>query len=153
MKTFGKYKFGEWMRDLTSLANPIILLLLPLCFLRWTPEYKMLLIALFINELVGSLIKFFFHKPRPDGQKYSNALEKIDAGSFPSLHSSRIAVVYLTLAYLAPNIGFRLLFLAVIIVVGYSRIFLKKHFLADVIGGYFFGGMVFLGLWWWMAFG
>ena len=150
MKTFGKYKFGEWMRDLTSLANPIILLLVPLCFLRWTSEYQMLLIALFVNELAGSLIKLFFHKPRPDGQKYSNALEKIDAGSFPSLHSSRIAVVYLTLAYLASNIGFRLLFLAVIFVVGYSRIFLKKHYLADVMGGYFFGGLVFLGLWWMM---
>ncbi len=143
---FGKYKFGEWMRDLTSLANPIILLLVPLCFLRWTPEYKMLLIALFINELAGSLIKLLFHKPRPDGQKYSNALEKIDAGSFPSLHSSRIALVYLTLAYLAPNLAFRLLFLGVIIVVGYSRIFLKKHYLTDVIGGYLFGGLVFLGL-------
>jgi len=38
----------------------------------------------------------------------------------------------------------------VIIVVGYSRIFLKKHFLTDVIGGYIFGGLVFLGLWWWL---
>ncbi len=140
---FGQYKFGEWMRDLTSLANPIVLLLVPLCFLRWTHNFQVLFIALALNELLGSLIKFFFHKPRPDGQKYNTALEKIDAGSFPSLHSSRIAVVYLTLAFLAPNLWFRLLFLAVILVVGYSRIFLKKHFLTDVIGGYVFGAIIF----------
>jgi len=144
MNDFKKYKFGEWMRDLTSLANPIVLLLVPFCFLRWTTEFKILLLALAANEILGSLIKLFFHKPRPDGQKYTNALEKIDAGSFPSLHSSRIAVVYLTLAYLAPDVWFRLLFVAVIFVVGYSRIFLKKHFLTDVLGGYTFGAIVFL---------
>jgi len=138
------------MRDLTSLANPVILLLVPLCFLRWTDEFKMLLIALTINELLGSLIKLLFHKPRPDGQQYTNALEKIDAGSFPSLHSSRIAVVYLTLAYLAPDWWLSLLFVAVIFVVGYSRIFLKKHFLSDVLGGYAFGGLIFLALRYWL---
>lgn len=140
---FLQYKFGEWMRDLTSLANPIIMLLIPLCFLRWTDNFKILLLGLLVNEAVGSLIKLLFHKPRPDGQKFTNAMEKIDAGSFPSLHTSRIVVVYLTLAYLSPDWWFRALFLLVILVVGYSRVFLKKHFPADVAGGLVFGGLVF----------
>ncbi len=140
---FGKYKFGEWMRDLTSLANPIILILVPLCFLRLTPAFYVLLIGLAVNEIVGSLIKLLFHKPRPDGQKYGGALEKIDAGSFPSLHAARITVVYATLAWLSPNVFFTVLFIVVILTVGYSRTFLKRHFWADVLGGYALGGIIF----------
>ncbi len=148
-ESFWAYKLREWMRDLTSLANPLILLFVPCCFLRPGKVYLVLLLALAVNEVLGSLIKLFFHKPRPTGQKYGNALEKIDAGSFPSLHSSRIAVVYLTLAAHSEMLGFQLLFLSVILVVGLSRVFLKKHFPVDVLGGYVFGALVFAGFYWW----
>lgn len=143
-ESFWKYKLADWMRDLTSLANPLILVFVPFCFLGPGKPYYYLLLALLINEVVGSLIKLFFHKPRPTGQEYSNAIEKIDAGSFPSLHSSRITVVYLTLFWHSDLLVFQILFLLVIPIVGLSRIFLKKHYLTDVLGGLFFGSLVFL---------
>lgn len=144
-ESFWSYKLGEWMRDFTSLANPLILVFVPFVFLGPTKPYWILLIALAVNETLGSLIKYLFHKPRPTGQKYSNALEKIDAGSFPSLHSSRIAVVYLSLFWHAELLVFKVLFLIVIGVVGGSRVFLRKHYWADVAGGLFFGILIFLG--------
>jgi len=143
-ESFWSYKLREWMRDFTSLANPLILVFVPFVFLGPSKPYWVLLIALAINETLGSLIKYLFHKPRPTGQKYSNALEKIDAGSFPSLHSSRIAVVYLTLFWHAELLVFNVLFLLVIVIVGCSRVFLRKHYWSDVAGGMFFGVLVFL---------
>lgn len=138
-ENFWKYKFNDWSRDITSLASPLILLFVPFIFIGPNKVFYTLLIALAINEALGSLIKILFPKTRPNGQKYSNLIEKIDAGSFPSLHSSRIALVYLSMFSFAENPIMEVLFLLVILGVVLSRINLKKHFLSDVIGGLVIG--------------
>lgn len=141
-ESFWKYKFNDWARDITSLANPLILLFVPFIFIGPQQVFYTLLIALAINEVLGSLIKIIFPKTRPNGQKYSNIIEKIDAGSFPSLHSSRIALVYLTVFSYAENPLMKTLFLVVILGVVLSRINLKKHFISDVIGGLVIGTVI-----------
>jgi len=146
-QSFWKYKFNDWSRDFTSLANPIILIFIPYIFLfrgNTKKYFYTLLLFLLINEILGSLIKIVFPKTRPNGQKYSNLLEKIDAGSFPSLHSSRITLVYLTMFYATSFLPFKIIFLAIIPIVMLSRINLKKHFITDIIGGFVIGII----LWW-----
>ncbi len=138
-ENFWKYKLNDWSRDITSLASPLILLFVPFIFIGPNKVFYTLLIALVINEALGSFIKIFFPKTRPNGQKYNNLVEKIDAGSFPSLHSSRIALVYLSMFSFAENPIMKVLFLLVILGVVLSRINLKKHFLSDVIGGLIIG--------------
>ena len=141
-----KTKTAEYIHDFTALGNPFLLLLVSLMALYNHPEFTRLfpplLVGFFVNEMVCSGIKYFWHKPRPNGQEYANRLEKIDAGSFPSIHASRISFVYCSLGLTAYETGaawMLLVCLAVIITVGYSRIFLKKHFLVDVLAGYGFG--------------
>ncbi|MFT4645023.1 MAG: membrane-associated phospholipid phosphatase [Planctomycetota bacterium] len=146
--SFFKYKFNDWSRDFTSLANPIILIVIPFIFLFEKNEkgFYILLIALAINEIFGSLIKIIFPKTRPNGQQYNNLLEKIDAGSFPSLHSSRITIVYLTLFTFANLLLFKGIFISIIPIVMLSRINLKKHFITDIIGGFVIGLII-----WWIS--
>jgi len=146
-------KYAEYIRDFTAIGNPFLLLLVTVATLSSHPKflsYFIILIAGFlVNEIVCSGIKLFWHKPRPNGQEFSNKFEKIDAGSFPSIHSSRISFVYLSLGYIhyvANNIILLPVFLTVIVVVGYSRIFLKKHFFVDVMAGYFFGTLMFFAI-------
>lgn len=141
-ESFWKYKFNDWARDITSLASPLILLFVPFIFMGPSNSFYTLLIALAINEVLGSLIKIIFPKTRPNGQKYSNLIEKIDAGSFPSLHSSRITLVYLSMFSFADNTVMKVLFLLVILGVILSRINLKKHFITDVIGGFVIGVVI-----------
>ena len=146
--SFFKSKFNDWSRDFTSLANPLILIFVPFIFLfvNNSKAFYTLLIALAVNELIGSFIKIVFPKTRPNGQKYNTLLEKIDAGSFPSLHSSRITLVYLTLFSVATIISLKIVFLAIIPIVMLSRINLKKHFYTDIIGGFFIGSFI-----WWVS--
>lgn len=144
--TFLSYKLMDWARDITSLGNPFILLFIPFIFLGLGKPFYILLVALAINEIIGSFIKIIFPKTRPNGQKYSNIIEKIDAGSFPSLHSSRMAVVYLTMFSNAENFIMQVLFILVILMVMLSRVALKKHFFIDIIGGFIIGLII-----WWMS--
>jgi membrane-associated phospholipid phosphatase len=144
-------KFAEYIRDFTAIGNPFLLLLVSLSALSMLPGFERnfgcLVFGFFINEIVCSGIKFFWHKPRPNGQKFENGFEKIDAGSFPSIHASRMAFVYFSLSYLHYQQEHYLMvpvFLTVILIVGYSRTFLKKHFWLDVFAGFGFGFLFFL---------
>jgi len=146
-KSFWSYKLNDWFRDFTSLANPILLVFVPFIFLGNTKIFRYLLFALLINEIFCSLIKILFPKKRPTGQTYKNLIEKIDAGSFPSIHASRITIVYLTLFSNTESLAIKIAFLSVIILVFFSRVKLKKHFWIDVLGGFVIGGLI------WYLFG
>lgn len=144
--SFLSYKLLDWARDITSLGNPFILLFVPFIFLGFGKTFWILLGALAINEIIGSLIKIVFPKTRPNGQEYTNIIEKIDAGSFPSLHSSRITVVYLTMFSNAEILVMQALFIFIILMVMLSRVALKKHFFTDIIGGFVIGLII-----WWVS--
>jgi undecaprenyl-diphosphatase len=144
-----KRKYAEYIQDFTALGNPFLLLLVAFAALQgisFAPHWQLwaALIGGFLsNEIICSGIKYFWHKPRPNGQKFDNALDKIDAGSFPSIHAARISFVYSSLAYLhflqSAQWYFAIVAVVVVAVVGYSRVFLRKHFLEDVLAGYGFG--------------
>lgn len=143
-----KTKYAEYIRDFTALGNPFLLLLVAACVIAYLPleqrgwTWAGIVGAFLLNELVCSGIKFLWHKPRPNGQQFDSAMEKIDAGSFPSIHAARIALVYGSLSIIAwqTDHPFFLPIAAVVIpLVGYTRIFLQKHFLTDVLAGYAFG--------------
>jgi len=139
---FIKRKYSEYIRDITSLGNPIILVLISLLVYGFSWYLLLILIGMAINELIGSGIKFFFHKKRPNGQTYKTKLEKIDAGSFPSIHSSRVSFVFLMLIKNS-TYPLSILLFSFILIIGYSRIFLKKHDYIDVIGGYSLGVLLY----------
>lgn len=141
-KPFWSYKLNDWFRDITSLANPLLLVFVPFIFLGNSKIFHYLLLALLINEIFCSVIKILFPKKRPTGQTYTNLIEKIDAGSFPSIHASRITIVYLTLFSNTENLALKIVFLSVIVLVFYSRVKLKKHFWIDVLGGFVMGGFI-----------
>ena len=150
-------KLAEYIENFTALGNPFLLLLISFCATQsqfWIEKWKIwaiLLAGFFINELICSTIKFFWHKPRPNAQIFVGGMEKIDAGSFPSIHAARISFIYSSLIYLQyvqnQSIVFAVVFILVILIVGYSRVFLKKHFITDVIAGYIFGGLISFVLW------
>lgn len=99
-----------------------------------------------------ALIRLVWFKERPIAEKHRTLLERIDASSFPSLHSARIALLAVVLAGFAPP-GFRgmiwkIALLVLIAAVGYGRVRLKRHHWTDVIGGWILGILVGILLLW-----
>jgi len=121
-----------------------VFFLITLLFL-WVLDNPLLLpfsIAFIFGEVVCNSIKAIWFKERPNKQKYKTLLEKIDAGSWPSVHSYRAAVLCLGYILLFKQAALQFFIVFFAIGIGYSRIYLKKHDIRDVSGGAIIGLVV-----------
>lgn len=136
---------GEW-----KLVIFFVILVVALFRLKGKKEYILsFLITVGGAEISGQIIKILFHRARPDG-----GLEAENTFSFPSGHAL-IAVAFYgflvyyfwcvvknkTQKYLCLGAG-----LALILLIGLSRLYLGVHYFSDVIGGYLLGAI-------WLAIG
>jgi len=139
-KKFIINQINESFRDISALGSFLFvcLVIILLVFINFRSAL-IILIGLVLIEAVGALIKVVFHKKRPNKQDHSNILEKIEAGSFPSIHSARGLLIGLGVYSLFSSIVMIGFVFLLVILVGISRIYLNKHYVVDVIGGYIFG--------------
>jgi membrane-associated phospholipid phosphatase len=115
---------------------------------RWRAAIFIALTA-FGAALVSWLLKLMVNRPRPDA-----GLVQVMAGAFstnfPSMHLACVTVISGFLFYLAPRLVksttaiwlLRALLIALILFTGFSRLYLGTHWLSDVVGGIFLGGLV-----------
>jgi len=107
---------------------------------------KLLALKLFIGiaavTIIAFTIKTFFFRVRPKKQSFNNILERIDASSFPSVHSARITILVFWLTIFVDDVLLKIFLVVMGIIVAYSRIYLKKHYLTDVIGGIILGVII-----------
>ena len=160
-------RLGQWP---WILIWPLALHFLPLWTGIWLsyptlwddPYAIVLLVAIFMSYSWWSVVKFLFYKPRPIPQPFKNLLEKIDASSFPSIHTANATVVGLIRSWWWHQSimawGDRFLIIPILVgVVGVcsaialSRIELKKHYPIDVLAGLLFGVLIvaLLGIAYW----
>jgi undecaprenyl-diphosphatase len=111
-------------------------------YLLWQRRFYWLAAALssvFGGMLLNKLLKFAFHRARPH---FNDPILKLDSYSFPSGHTMMATVLYGVLAaYLLSKTTDwrrRVLILLVagslIVLVGFSRMYLGAHYLSDVLG-------------------
>ena len=134
---FIKRQKDDFFRDFSALGGVWIYLLAVVVFLI-RKEYqlvKRLFVGLILLYIIVILIRSFYFKHRPNKLGYSSFIGKIDASSFPSQHSSRITFMSAVLAvyYNTTTFCIALAFIAILVI--YSRVYLKKHDVIDVIAG------------------
>jgi len=127
-------------------AEFVIILALVISALLWYWRKKLQIIILWIviigSEAITYVIKAFVNRPRPD-----NALILEESASFPSGHATIAVAFYgfLTYLLLCKIKKYRTLTLAISIVIilalGYSRLYLRVHYLSDVLVGYLIGAV------------
>lgn len=111
-----------------------------------TPKY--LAIHLTIGILLNQLIKIIFTRPRPLNINIIN----ISGYSYPSGHSMMSLILYGYLIYLIHKSKLNqklkliiIIFLIImILLIGFSRIYLGVHYLTDVIGGFILASIYLL---------
>jgi undecaprenyl-diphosphatase len=99
------------------------------------------ILAIFgFGEGLVQVLKLIFHRARP-----ATITVNVFGASFPSGHSFTATVVFGLIIYLLWKRRVRhawpwtALFVSLVLLVGFSRVYLHAHYLTDVAGGYFFG--------------
>ena len=143
---FIKRQSNDFYRDITSLGSLWIYCTILLLFLLQKDYFmfKKLLAGLVLIQAIPIAIRTFYFKERPSRYPHKSYIERIDASSFPSLHSARIAFLSMVFIKHFNNIFLTILITILAIVVAYSRIELKKHDLKDVLGGVVVGFVVYI---------
>jgi membrane-associated phospholipid phosphatase len=136
-------KFFEEITFLGGLFFYIFLIVLFLILGKEDYALKLFL-SLLVIYFLTLVIRIFYFKPRPEKMKYSNFIEKIDASSFPSVHSARTTfLVLFSFFSFFLNSVYLILVLILWFLVLYSRVYLKKHDITDLLGGIILGGLSF----------
>lgn len=144
-------ELNQIMLMISFLGGEFLLVASALCiaFLAWKNHTKEAFLFLFIvlsGFLINHLTKALFHIPRPD----ISPIYQETFYSFPSAHAMNSCIFYATLAYfiyhftkrktLSAVVGF--LCLLLILLIGFSRIYLGVHYPSDVLAGFI------AGFWW-----
>jgi len=137
----------SFFRAITSLGDEsFYLILFP--FLLWCVDFYLGIrvgIIFLLSVYLNTGLKEIFQQPRPFN--VLPEIQKVHAYGygFPSGHAQSSLVVWGSIAYWKKQIWIRNLSVLLILLIGFSRIYLGVHFPTDILGGWFFGGLI-LGL-------
>lgn len=144
-KYCSEYFIKEIIEDITSLGGMTIYCVVVLfsLFVDSIVGFKLILM-LIIAYIITGVIKSFYKKERPKEESYKNIIEKLHSRSFPSLHTMRATMLGITFANILNERLAIILSVLLILIVGWTRMILKKHYFTDVLGGIIFGIIIFL---------
>ncbi|PKP56705.1 hypothetical protein CVT91_12395 [Candidatus Atribacteria bacterium HGW-Atribacteria-1] len=137
----------SFFRAITSLGDELFYLLL-FSFLLWCVDFYLGIrvgIIFLLSVYVNAEAKEIFQQPRPFD--ILPEIQKVYASGygFPSGHAQSSLVVWGSIAYWKKQTWIRNLSVLLILLIGFSRIYLGVHFPTDILGGWLFGGLI-LGL-------
>lgn len=138
--------FIQLFTRLGSEIPTIVSVIAGLIFLRrrYWKNLSLVLVGMGGGALLVALMKALFGRPRP---VFANPIQILSDFSFPSGHSFFAVAFYGLIAYFLVQrfkspLAHLLIYLAalvIVLLVGFTRIYLGVHFLSDVLGGYFAG--------------
>lgn len=140
-------KLTIFMKLATKLSNPEVMIGITIISIIICTKFvknKKLSLGIILNlsgiTLINQMLKFIFKRQRPTGYR----LIEMSGYSFPSGHAMASLAFYGLLIYiikrLVKNKPIKILLIilniAIIILIGVSRIYLGVHYLSDVLTGY-----------------
>lgn len=119
------------------------ILIVPLFYWAFSASLGMrLLLVLLITDVFGSLLKQLFHQPRPYWLGGVKVLAEESSYGVPSTHASNSLALWVYLAWKEKRGWLWGLATLLILVIGWSRLYLGVHFPHDVVVGWLLGSVV-----------
>jgi membrane-associated phospholipid phosphatase len=135
-----------FMKMATQLGGTLFYVIL-LSLIFWCIDEKKsvrLALLIMISGWINLLLKFLLHQPRPFWEAYdpSVALVHEQFGGLPSGHAQGSLIFWTLIASWGAKTRYYVLAAAIILLVGFSRVYLGVHFPTDVLAGWLIGGLI-----------
>jgi undecaprenyl-diphosphatase len=154
----GSQSLQEAMRDVTALGGVTVMVLVTvvsvLAFLMHRRRWHAGIMAgtVLLADISSEALKHLYGRPRPDLVPHGSY---VYSASFPSGHSTLSAATFLTLAMLIASLeparGTKAMAFvvagALVLAIGFSRVYLGVHWPSDVLAGWCLGGAWALAAW------
>lgn len=154
-------KYETLFRKYITKFGQLPLILLPMLVVTWymyaiigdfmlpLTIFILLWATLFTSYALGTVVKLLYYKPRPEPHHATNRLQKIDASSFPSIHTANSMILafwwILSVLQAWPQnlVGYMMIYFwfFFFMAISLSRVVLKKHFPIDIIAWVVFGAI------------
>ncbi len=126
--------------NLGSLFGILFLCILLFIFYKEKKDLLYLYGAIVLSTILNNILKIIFRRPRP---MLPHLVEE-NSFSFPSGHASAVMTFYGYLIYMIwqstlqkkLKIIFSIFLTIIILMVGYSRVYLNVHYVSDVLSGF-----------------
>jgi len=140
------YLINEFWDSITLLGTPVFYIIIILIVSQLNSQVDAVIIftEFLLLEVLCFLLKMVIPKKRPETSIKKSIINLYEERSFPSIHAARVSLLVLLLFPILPKLD--LFFISIVILVGYSRIYLRKHDFIDILGGILLG--VFFGVIW-----
>lgn len=141
----------DWFfRSITEFGDMIFFIVLG-AIIYWVFNKKFafkMMISFLFSALINGAIKSFTNKPRPYQEGAKPILQETTGSSMPSGHSQGIGALGSMMVYEYRSTRWiKIVFIVLMILVPFSRMYLGQHYLEDVLVGLILGiGMGLLGL-------
>lgn len=146
----GSRSFEESMRDVTALGGFTFLTLLTivatlaLVFHRKRRQAAIFAVTVIAAQVSSEILKLVYERPRPELVPHGSY---VYSNSFPSGHSTVAAATYLALATVIASLEPRratkvlayALAIGLVVMIGFSRVYLGVHWPSDVLAGWSLG--------------
>ncbi|MBT4447059.1 phosphatase PAP2 family protein [archaeon] len=145
-KQLFKSFYGSVVRDITTFGGSpfYAALVIFLLLIQQISLVIELILGLIIIVFIAVLIRTFYYKARPKELPHKTWIERIEASSFPSIHAARAIFLALIFGTYYQIIGVSILLTVSALAVCYSRIYLRRHDIPDILAGITLGTITFL---------
>lgn len=132
------------LKDFTAFGGLVLYIVFAVLF--YFSGHHDIVLRMFVGLLLMYVaiapLRLIFFRKRPETQKFSNIIEKIDASSFPSMHATRTTFLALQMNSFFQNTMLLIVFTLLVTIVCYSRLYIKRHYPRDIFFGIVLGILI-----------